>query len=73
MVFKNYSLPDFKEAIPLYIVLFQSLEKAITTNIEQEITQKVKSVEAKAFKMIASPSGASSSKTPGEAKKMKLK
>ncbi|KAH3890944.1 UPF0390 protein zgc136864-like [Dreissena polymorpha] len=53
--------------------LKKALDKAIKTNIEQEITQKVKSVEAKAFKMVASPSGASSSKKPNEPAKIKMK
>ena len=37
-------------------IIFQGLEKAMASNIEQDITMKVKSVEAKSFHVIQAPS-----------------
>ena len=38
------------------INILQGLEKAMASNIEQDITMKVKSVEAKSFHVIQAPS-----------------
>lgn len=54
--------------------VFQGLDKAIKAKIEQEITQKVKSVEAKAFNVVSGPSTSETkSKQSSDSVKSKLK
>lgn len=53
--------------------MFQGLDKAIKANIEQEITAKVKSVEAKAFNVVSAPSTSEASKSKQSTSSVKTK
>ncbi|KAL3857024.1 hypothetical protein ACJMK2_011933 [Sinanodonta woodiana] len=68
----RYIAPKKTKALEA-VRLKKTLEKAIKTNIEQEITMKAKSVESKQFKIINSPQDEGNMETSAGGSKPKKK